>query len=87
MPLLKLKCRYMLFRVTTDSAIDMVPEVHRIFKDQSIKLDNFQVNITGEKHIIQFDADVTQRQQGQVLTAMTRPGISIEMLPVERQSE
>src|SRR5713101_7421206 len=84
---LKLKCRYMLFRVTTDSAIDMVPEVHRIFKDQSIKLDNFQVNITGEKHIIQFDADVTQRQQGQVLTAMTRPGISIEMLPVERQSE
>ena len=84
---LKLKCRYMLFRVTTDSAIDMVPEVHRIFKDQSIKLDNFQVNSTGEKHIIQFDADMTQRQQGQVLAAMTRPGISIEMLPVERQSE
>lgn len=84
---LKLKCRYMLFRVTTDSAIDMVPEVHRIFKDHSIKLDNFQVNITGAKHVIQFDADVTQHQQDQVLTAMTRPGISLEMLPVERQSE
>src|SRR6266852_4992614 len=28
---LKLKCRYMLFRITTSSAIDMVPEVHRIF--------------------------------------------------------
>ena len=85
--ILKLKCRYMLFRVTTDSAIDMVPEVHRIFKDQNIKLDNFQVNITGARHIIQFDADVTQRQQDHVLTAMTRPGISVEMLPVERQSE
>jgi putative Mg2+ transporter-C (MgtC) family protein len=84
---LKLKCRYMLFRVTTGNAVDMVPEVHRIFKEQAIKLDNFQVNITGEKHIIQFDADVTQRQQGHVLTAMTRPGISVEMLPVERQSE
>lgn len=84
---LKLKCRYMLFRVTTGNAVDMVPEVHRIFKEQDIKLDNFQVNITGEKHIIQFDADVTQRQQGHVLTAMTRPGISVEMLPVERQSE
>jgi hypothetical protein len=77
----------MLFRVTTGNAVDMVPEVHRIFKEQAIKLDNFQVNITGEKHIIQFDADVTQRQQGHVLTAMTRPGISVEMLPVERQSE
>ncbi|HEY6129565.1 MAG TPA: MgtC/SapB family protein [Candidatus Acidoferrum sp.] len=84
---LKLRCRYMLFRVTTGNAVDMVPEVHRIFKEQAIKLDNFQVNITGEKHIIQFDADVTQRQQGHVLTAMTRPGISVEMLPVERQSE
>jgi len=84
---LKLKCRYMLFRITTDSAIDVVPEVHRIFKDQRIKLDNFQVNITGAKHIIQFDADVTQHQQGSVLAAMTRPGISLEMVPVERQSE
>jgi putative Mg2+ transporter-C (MgtC) family protein len=84
---LLLKCRYMLFRITTDSAIDMVPEVHRIFKDQNIKLDNFQVNMSGPKHVIQFDADVTHRQQGNVLAAMTRPGISLEMLPVERQSE
>ena len=84
---LKLKCRYMLFRVTTASAIDMVPALHRIFQDLNIKLDNFQVNITGEKHIIQFDADVTHHQQEQALSAMTRPGISIEMLPVERQSE
>jgi putative Mg2+ transporter-C (MgtC) family protein len=84
---LKLKCRYMLFRITSGSAIDMVPEVHRIFKDQNIKLDNFQVNVTGEKHTIQFDADVTQRQQGHLLTAMAGPGISVEMLPVERQSE
>jgi putative Mg2+ transporter-C (MgtC) family protein len=84
---LKLKCRYMLFRITTASAIDMVPEVHRIFNDLKIKLDNFQVNMTGEKHIIQFDADLTHHQQEQVLSAMTRPGISIEMLPVERQSE
>src|SRR5260221_1611590 len=84
---LKLKCRYMLFRITTASAVDMVPEVHRIFRDLKIKLDNFQVNITGEKHLIQFDADVTQHQQDQVLSAMTRPGISVEMLPVERQQE
>ena len=82
-----LKYRYMLFRVTSASAIDMVPEVHRIFKDQNIKLDNFQVNMTGAQHLIQFDADVTQRQQGQVLAALTRPGISVEMLPVERQFE
>ena len=84
---LKLKYRYMLFRITTASAIDMVPEVHRLFRDLKIKLDNFQVNVTGEKHLIQFDADVTQHQQDQILSAMTRPGLSVEMLPVDRQSE
>lgn len=84
---LKLKCRYMLFRLTSGSAMDMVPEVHRIFKDLNIKLDNFQVSATGEKHTIQFDADVTHHQQEKVLSAMTRPGISLEMLPVERQHE
>jgi hypothetical protein len=85
--LLKLKCRYMLFRVTTGSAIDMVPEVHRVFSELSIKLDNFQVSTVAEKHLIQFDADVTHHQQEKVLTAMTRPGISVEMVPVERQTE
>jgi putative Mg2+ transporter-C (MgtC) family protein len=84
---LKLKCRYMLFRITTGSAVDMVSEVHRIFKDLNVKLDNFSVSSNGEKHLIQFDADVTHHEQDKVLSAMTRPGIAIEMLPVERQSE
>ncbi len=84
---LKLKCRYMLFRVTTGSAVDVVPEVHRIFTDLNVKLDNFQVSAVGEKHVLQFDADVTHHQQEKILSAMIRPGLSVEMLPVERQSE
>ena len=84
---LKLKCRYMLFRITTGSAFDVVPEIHRIFTDLHIQLDNFSVNTTADKHVIQFDADVTHHQQDKVLSAITRPGISLEMLPVERQPE
>lgn len=84
---LKLKCRYMLFRITTGSAVDLVGEVHRIFSDHKITLDNFQVSASGDKHVIQFDADVTHHQQEKVLAAITRPGISVEMLPVERQQE
>ena len=84
---LNLKCRYMLFRVTSGSAIDLVPEVHRVFSDLKITLDNFQVTTVGEKHTIQFDADVSHHQQEKVFAAITRPGISVEMLPVERQQE
>jgi len=60
---LKLKCRYMLFRVTTGTAVDLVTEVHRIFSDLNVKLDNFQVSTAGEKHVLQFDADVTHRSR------------------------
>jgi putative Mg2+ transporter-C (MgtC) family protein len=85
--LLKLKSRYMLFRVSTDNAADLVAEVHRIFRDLNIRLDNCQVSSLGSKHMVQFDADVTQRQQEQALSAMSRPGVSVEMLPIERQHE
>ena len=85
--LLKLKPRYMLFRITSAAAVDLVPEVHRIFSDLSVQLDNFQVSTTGEKHLVQFDADLTHHQQEQILSAMTRPGLSVEMFPVERQQE
>jgi putative Mg2+ transporter-C (MgtC) family protein len=84
---LKLKGRYMLFRITSSDARDMVSEVHRIFGDLKVQIDNFQVSAAGEKHIIQFDADLTQREQEQVLTAMTRPGLAVEMFPVDRQQE
>src|SRR5262249_43424627 len=47
---LKLKRRYMLFRITTGCATDLVSEVHRIFMDHNVKLDNFQVTTSGEKH-------------------------------------
>jgi putative Mg2+ transporter-C (MgtC) family protein len=84
---LNLKFRYMLFRITSENAVDQVPQIHRIFSDHNIKLDNFQVSATGAKHTIQFDADLTHHQQEKVLAALMRPGVSVEMLPVERQYE
>jgi putative Mg2+ transporter-C (MgtC) family protein len=83
---LNLKPRYMLFRVSSDAAQDLVPDVHALFTKLGINLDNFQVSMTGGKNLIQFDADVSRRQQERILTSMTRPGITFEMLPVERQT-
>ena len=77
----------MLFRISTETGIDLVPEVHRIFSDIGVALDNFQVSMAGQKNLIQFDADITHRKQEKVFVAMTRPGVTCEMLPVERQHE
>jgi putative Mg2+ transporter-C (MgtC) family protein len=85
--LFDLKPRYMLFRISTPRAQDLVPDVHRIFSDLKIKLDNFQISMAGDNHIIQFDADVSHRQQESIFSAIARPGVTCEMLPVERQAE
>jgi putative Mg2+ transporter-C (MgtC) family protein len=89
-----LKPRYMLFRISCDLATDMVADVHRIFSDFNIALDNFQASMAGgstagaaaDKSVVQFDAEVTQRQQDKLLTALSRPGVTVEMFPVERQN-
>jgi len=84
--LFNLKPRYMLFRVSTSLAGSLVSEVHKIFSDLDITLDNFQVSMAEGKNLIQFDADVSHRQQESILTALTRPGVTCEMFPVERQT-
>ena len=85
--LFNLKPRYMLFRISTTRADDLVPDVHRIFSELNIALDNFQVSMAGANHLIQFDADVSHREQERIFTSITRPGVTCEMLPVERQHE
>lgn len=83
---LNLKPRYMLFRIFVDRAENMVTEVHRIFAELKVGIDNFQVSLAGEKNLIQFDAEVTTHQQERILAALCKPGVNCEMLPVERQN-
>jgi putative Mg2+ transporter-C (MgtC) family protein len=83
---LNLKPRYMLFRIFVDRAENMVTDVHRIFSELKVPIDNFQVSLSGEKNLIQFDAEVSAHQQDKILQALCKPGMSCEMLPVERQN-
>ncbi|MGB7281454.1 MAG: MgtC/SapB family protein [Candidatus Acidiferrum sp.] len=83
---LNLKPRYMLFRIFVDRMENMVTDVHKIFSDLKIAIDNFQVSMAGEKNLIQFDAEVSTRQQEKILEALCKPGVNCEMVPVERQN-
>ncbi len=83
---LNLKPRYMLFRIFVDRAENMVTDVHRIFADLKVGIDNFQVSLAGEKNVIQFDAEVSLRQQEKILESLCKPGVTCEMVPVERQN-
>jgi putative Mg2+ transporter-C (MgtC) family protein len=83
---LNLKPRYMLFRIFVDHTENMVTDVHRIFSELKIAIDNFQVSLSGEKNLIQFDAEVNPHQQEKILQALCRPGMNCEMVPVDRQN-
>lgn len=81
-----LKPRYMLFRIFVDRAENMVTDVHRVFSELNVAIDNFQVSMAGDKNLIQFDAEVTPHQQEKLLSAVCKPGVTCEMLPVDRQN-
>jgi putative Mg2+ transporter-C (MgtC) family protein len=81
-----LKPRYMLFRIHMVPTESMVKDIHQIFTELKIGIDNFQVSATGDKNVIQFDAEVTAHQQESILQAICKPGVTCEMMPVERQN-
>jgi putative Mg2+ transporter-C (MgtC) family protein len=81
-----LKPRYMLFRIHMVPSESMVKDIHQIFSELKIGIDNFQVSGAGDKNLIQFDAEVTTHQQENILQAICKPGVTCEMVPVERQN-
>ena len=84
---LHLKRRYMLFRITTQSPADIVAEIHKVFGEMNVAVDNLQLSLADGKNLIQFDADVSMRQQEKIAASLMKPGITYEMLPVERHAE
>jgi putative Mg2+ transporter-C (MgtC) family protein len=84
---LHLKRRSMLFRITTESPGDLVAEIHRVFGQLDVAVDNLHLSLTDGKNLIQFDADVSARQQEKIVASLMKPGITYEMLPVEQQAE
>ncbi|HUI52405.1 MAG TPA: MgtC/SapB family protein [Terriglobales bacterium] len=81
-----LKARYMLFRIYVDRSENLVTDIHRIFDEIGVAIDNFQMSLAGEKNLIQFDADVSPKQQEKILAEICKPGVNCEMVPVERHT-
>jgi putative Mg2+ transporter-C (MgtC) family protein len=80
----KEKRRHMLFRVSSDHATNIIGEVHRIFSEAGIALNNLQVSLLEPKHVVTFDADVAEHKQSRILTELARPGLAFEMYPADK---
>ncbi|HVS87187.1 MAG TPA: MgtC/SapB family protein [Candidatus Acidoferrum sp.] len=82
-----LKRRVMVFRVTTSHAESVATEVQRLMSELKIGMRHFRVSLLGANSIVEFEVDVSHKQQESILTQLHRPGIISEVVPLEGQHE
>ncbi len=82
-----LKCRLMAFRITTDHAESLATEVQRLMAGLKISMQHFRVSMAGATSIVEFESDVTHKQQEAILAQLNRQGVITEVVPVEGRQE
>jgi putative Mg2+ transporter-C (MgtC) family protein len=84
---LDLKRRVMVFRVTTSQAESVATEVQRLMSELKLAMRHFRVSMLGTNSIVEFEVDVSHKQQESILAQLNRPGIISEVVPLEGHRE
>jgi putative Mg2+ transporter-C (MgtC) family protein len=84
---LNLKSRNMGFRFTTSHAENVAAEIQRLLADLKITMQHFRVSMAGSSSIVEFDADVSPRQQQAIVAQISRQGVVTEVVPLEGHRE
>jgi putative Mg2+ transporter-C (MgtC) family protein len=84
---LNIKRRYMQFKIVAEDHVNVLPDVRKVFEGLAVKIEGLVVTAQENGQVITFDADVSHHQQDKALLALTRPGVTCEMKPSERQYE
>src|SRR5712691_2006098 len=82
-----LKCRLMVFRITTSQAESIATEVQRMMAGLKIPMQHFRVSMAGANSIVEFESDVSHSQQEKILTQLNRQGVITEVIPLEGRHE
>jgi putative Mg2+ transporter-C (MgtC) family protein len=82
-----LKCRLMVFRITTSQADSLATEIQRMMARMKIPLQHLRTSMTGATSIVEFEADVTHKQEEAILAQLHRQGVISEVVPVEGHQE
>lgn len=80
---LNLKRRPMLFRFTTAYTQNVAGEVQRLLASMKIPMRQFRVSMTGQNSIVEFEADVSHRQEEQIVQQLNREDVVTEVVPYE----
>jgi putative Mg2+ transporter-C (MgtC) family protein len=82
-----LKCRNLVFRITTSHVDSVATEVQRLMASQKIPMQHFRVSMAGTNSIVEFESEVSHKQQETIVTQLNRQGVITEVIPVEGHHE
>ena len=82
-----LKSRVLVFRFTTNHAESIATEIQRLLANMKIPVQHFRVSMTGTTSIVEFEADVSHKQQEQIVEQLNRQGVVTEVVPLQGHHE
>jgi putative Mg2+ transporter-C (MgtC) family protein len=82
-----LKCRPMVFRVTTSHSENVAAEVQQLMAALKVPMQSFRVSMAGENSIVEFESVVSHSQQEKIVTQLNRRGVTTEVIPAEGRHE
>jgi putative Mg2+ transporter-C (MgtC) family protein len=82
-----LKCRLMAFRFTTSHADSVATEIQRLMTGMKIPMQHLRTSMSGTTSIVEFEAEVTHKQQEEILAQLNRQGVIAEVAPAEGHQE
>ena len=82
-----LKCRNMVFRITTTHAESVATEIQRLMAGMKTPMQHFRVSMAGGNSIVEFESDVSHSQQEKIVSQLNRQGVVTEVIPVEGHHE
>jgi putative Mg2+ transporter-C (MgtC) family protein len=85
--LANLRPRIMSFRITASHAESIASEVHQLIESLKLKAQKFRASMDGATSIVEFQADTGHKQQEQIVKNLNRPGVVIEVVPLEGHGE
>jgi putative Mg2+ transporter-C (MgtC) family protein len=77
---LSLKSRAVLFRFTTSHAQNVASEVQTLLADLKLPMRQFRVSMLGTSSVVEFEAEVSHRQEMQIVSQLNRQGVVMELL-------
>jgi len=77
-----LKPRLLIFRVTTSNPENLSSEIQKLLESLHIPMLQFRVSMAGQYSTVEFEADVSHRQQRVIIDQLNRQGVITEVVPV-----